>query len=192
MARKASMGRDYFEDLYARSADPWRFVSSRYERLKYRDTLHAAGRGPGEALEIGCSIGVFTRLLAPRWRRLLAVDVSERAVAAARRRCADRSNVTFGVCRIPDQLPRRRFGLIVLSEVGYYWTPRELARFCRWLPGALQPGGRAVVVHWTGRTDYPLSGDEVHARLKRAVRRQLQSRLAQRRPGYRLDVLARR
>src|SRR5579859_5981551 len=77
----------FFEDLYERSEDPWSFATSEYERQKYAHTLSSLGaRRFARALECGCSIGVFTELLASATEELVAIDVSERALARARRR----------------------------------------------------------------------------------------------------------
>jgi predicted TPR repeat methyltransferase len=77
---KERLGREYFEELYAESDDPWNFEASEYERKKYGRTLEVLGERRFErALEAGASIGVFTEMLAGRCDELLAVDVSERA-----------------------------------------------------------------------------------------------------------------
>jgi SAM-dependent methyltransferase len=46
-------------------------------------------------LDLGCGAGRFVAAFAPQAREVIGVDISERMVAAARRRCADLSNVTF-------------------------------------------------------------------------------------------------
>ena len=73
-----SLPPSYFEALYASDPDPWRFASSDYERDKYAATLAALPRQLYRSgLEVGCSIGVLTAMLASRCRRLLAVDVAD-------------------------------------------------------------------------------------------------------------------
>jgi SAM-dependent methyltransferase len=124
-----SIGRDYFEQLYIEKPDPWDFGTSDYERLKYDATLAAIGDGHRTALEIGYSIGVFTRRLAERCQALLAVDIAETALDAARQRCAGIANVTFRRMQLPDELPAGRSDLILLSEVGYCWSLPDLDRF---------------------------------------------------------------
>jgi Nodulation protein S (NodS) len=75
---KGRLGREYFEELYAESNDPWNFETSVYERNKYGRTLQVLGERRFErALEAGASIGVFTEMLAGRCDELLAVDVGE-------------------------------------------------------------------------------------------------------------------
>lgn len=189
--QRERLGRDYFQRLYAADADPWDFATSPYEQRKYEATLAAVGRGHGNALEIGCSIGVFTRRLAVRCRHLLAVDIAETALTAARQRNRWQHNVEFRQMELPDELPPGRFDLIVLSEVGYYWTLPDLDRFLDWLRTGLTPGGRFVLVHWTGRTNYPLTGDQVHDHVVAAAGVHLRPTLGTVDPNYRLDVLAR-
>ncbi len=189
--RLQRLGRDYFQRLYMEDADPWRFATSSYEHRKYAATLAAVGSEVGKVLEIGCSIGVFTQQLALRSRAVLAVDIAETALAAARERCAAQQNIEFRQMELPDELPDGRFDVIVLSEVGYYWTLPDLDRFVDWLRAALAPGGRLVLVHWTGRTDYPLTGDQVHDRVVARSEKFLCVIQRAVETAYRLDVLAR-
>ena len=190
MRRQQTIDRQYFEDLYTETPDPWNFASSDYERRKYQATLDALGDDLGDVLEIGCSIGVFTRRLARRCRRLLAVDISEVALDTARRSCADRPNLEFRHMQLPDEVPGGRFDVILLSEVGYYWTEPDLDRFVAWMVTALTPGGRCALVHWTGPTDYPLTGDQVHERVTATTGTALRPTKSVRDARYRLDILA--
>jgi cyclopropane fatty-acyl-phospholipid synthase-like methyltransferase len=160
-ASEPSWTTETFERLYAADPDPWRFATSPYEREKYAATLASLGdRYFDAAFEVGCSIGVFTRLLAPRCGTLLAVDVAEAALAAARRRCADSSGARIERLRVPDQWPDGKFDLIVLSEVLYFLGSADIARTARRVAAALSPGGLALLVNWTGPTDTPCAGDE--------------------------------
>ncbi|HEX5911292.1 MAG TPA: methyltransferase, partial [Thermoleophilaceae bacterium] len=120
------------------------------------------------ALEVGCSIGVFTQALAGVARELVAVDVSEAAVAAARERTARLDNVSVRQATLPEDMPPGRFDLIVCSEVLYYWDERLLEHGLDTLAGALEPEGVLLAVHWTEPTrDYPLQGHQVHDALAR-------------------------
>jgi predicted TPR repeat methyltransferase len=188
--RTGSVSRDYFETLYTEQADPWGFITSEYEQRKYAATLAAIGTGHRNALEVGCSIGVFTHRLADRCERLLAVDISQKALDEAGRRCADKSNVIFRRMQMPREQPAGQFDLIILSEVGYYWDLADLDRFLGWLRRALAPNGLFVLVHYTGETDYPLTGDAVHDHVLIATRDHLQRRLSAVDGSYRLDLLA--
>jgi SAM-dependent methyltransferase len=156
----------WFEDLYRGRADPWDFETSAYERAKYARTLAALGppdRRFGRALEAGCSIGVFTELLAPRSDELLALDASATAVARAAVRLAPFPHVRVLRRTLPEDLPSGPFDLVVCSEILYYWSEGLLRRFLAAAESALAPGGSLLAVHWRPATrTYPLRGDEVH------------------------------
>lgn len=181
----------YFDDVYAAHADPWQFASSPYEAAKYAATLRALPRARyRSAFEIGCSIGVLTRQLAERCDRLLSVDVAEVALTQARERCRDQPHVRFASLQVPEQLPDGTFDLIVVSEVGYYWSPGHLRRAQDGIASQLEPDGHLLLVHWTPHVpDYPLTGDAVHdSFLARPEFRHLHGERAD---TYRLDVLTR-
>lgn len=189
----ASLPPSYFDDVYAADADPWKFETSPYEAAKYAATLAALPRARyASAFEAGCSIGVLTHALADRCERLLAVDVSEAALDRARTRCADRPHVRFERRVLPADFPAgdAPFDLILVSEVGYYFSAPDLDRFRARCAEALAAGGTLLLVHWTAPVaDYPLSGDAVHdAFLADPAFRHVRGA---REPEYRLDVLER-
>jgi SAM-dependent methyltransferase len=154
----------YFDEVYRANEDPWAFASSPYEREKYADTLAALNQPRYErAFEIGSSIGVLTAQLAQRCGQLLSIDVSEAALAQARQRCASLPQVELRKMQVPSEFPDGQFELILLSEVGYYWSPTDLARAADLMLAALATGGQLLLVHWTPVVpDYPQTGDEVH------------------------------
>ncbi len=161
------LGRDYFDRMYDKSDDPWRFRTRWYEDRKRQVTLAALPHPRyGRALEIGCSIGVLTDLLASRCDSVLAVDISRRAVDRARARVAGRAEV-----RLQDILtdfPEGPFDLIVMSEVGYYWGASRLDAALSSIREHLLPGGVLLACHWRHRVDgYPLTGDDVHTAIAR-------------------------
>jgi SAM-dependent methyltransferase len=182
------LDREYFEDLYEQSPDPWDFETSPYERKKYERTLGVLqGRRYRRALEVGCSIGVFTTMLAPLCDEVRAVDVSEKAVAAARNRLAGFPHARVERRRLPEQTPEGPFDLIVVSEVLYYWPKEVMLAALRRFEEVLAPGGVLLAVHWRKETKtYPLQGDEVHALLLKHTR--LTNTTAIVEPEYRLDL----
>ena len=145
---KGRLGREYFEGLYAESDDPWNFETSEYERIKYGRTLEVLGERRFErALEAGASIGVFTEILAGRCEELLAVDVSERAVAAARKRLSGRKHVVVERRTLPEEMPDGPFDLIVASEILFYYTKEEMLATLRSFERELARGGALLAVH---------------------------------------------
>ena len=184
------LDREYFEELYGQSRDPWGFETSGYEREKYARTLGVlAHRQPryGRALEVGCSIGVFTAMLAPLCEEVLAVDVSEKALAVARERLRDFPHARFEPRRLPEEMTGGPFDLIVASEVLYYWPGDVMLAALRRFEEALAPGGALLAVHWRGETKtYPLQGDEVHELLMKNTRLTNTTTIME--PDYRLDL----
>ena len=161
---KPTLTRDYFDDIYERDADPWNFASKEYEHRKYAVTLDNLPRERYDnALELGCSIGVLTQMLAARTEHLLSVDAALVAVGAARARCAELANVEIERATLPDEFPNGAFDLILMSEVGYYFALPDLERLSERVLAGLKRGGDLVLVHYLPDVpDYPLTGDEVH------------------------------
>ena len=188
-----SLTPEYFAGVYAADPDPWRFETSEYEREKYAVTLAALPRQHYErAFEIGCSIGVLTAQLAPRCDRLLAVDVNEPALERARCRCAAMEQVELARMQVPEETPAGTFDLILVSEVGYYWSRLDLTRAARWMLSALRPAGSLLLVHWTPPVaDYPLTGDDVHEHfLALTAAGEIRHLHGKRYAQYRLDAFA--
>lgn len=183
--------KEYFSRLYEESQDPWDFQSSSYEAAKYEASLRALPREKYEnALEIGCSIGVFTAKLASRCARLLAVDISERAVENARERCRAFSNVHFEVTSLPETYPDDLFDLTVLSEVGYYLTPAALSKLANEISMHAVSRGHLLLVHWLAPVPgFELRGDDVHAHF--LARPEWSPTASSRTDRYRIDVLER-
>lgn len=188
-----SLPPNYFDELYRENPDPWQFETSPYEAAKYAATLAALPRARyAGAFEIGCSIGVLTEQLAGRCDALLAVDVSEVALDRAQERCRCLPQVRFARMRVPAEFPAEGFDLILLSEVGSYWTPEDLVRALDLMVAHLVPGGHLLLVHWTPFTaDLVTPGDEVHDIVLRHAGTRLRHLLGQRASTYRLDLFER-
>ncbi|AXJ09646.1 bifunctional PIG-L family deacetylase/class I SAM-dependent methyltransferase [Arthrobacter sp. PM3] len=167
----ASDAERLFNAVHARDEDPWQYTSSWYEHRKRSLTLAALPRSSyTSGLEIGCSIGTLSAELAPRCGRFLAVDASGTALDRAARRLAGLSGAQTRHLTVPDEWPDGTFDLIVVSEVGYYLSPAELARLLGRIKAALVPGGTLLLCHWRHPVSgWELDGDAVHA----AARQQL-------------------
>lgn len=177
----------YFDELYRANPDPWDFRSSEYEKNKYAATLAALPREHySHALELGCSIGELTCQLSTRADRVTGVDTSTIALDVARATCQHATNVEFVQAHLPGGDWDRPADLVLLSEILYYLDApavRELAQ--RIARGA--PQADMVLVHWTGATNYPLSGDEAaKAFIDELAATNVKTFRA---PQYRLDVI---
>jgi 2-polyprenyl-3-methyl-5-hydroxy-6-metoxy-1,4-benzoquinol methylase len=185
----------FFDVLYANNRDPWGLETSSYEREKYKATLGALPpRRFRSGLEVGCSIGVLTRLLADCCDALLAIDVAETALAEARLRCRNTPQVQFRRASVPTDWPQGRYDLIVLSEVLYFFSGSDIRRTAHRSVSSLADGGVLVLVNFLRPTDTPCDGNVAaetfidtacRVRWSSALRPLLQRET----PQYRLDLL---
>ncbi|HEY0193768.1 MAG TPA: SAM-dependent methyltransferase [Kofleriaceae bacterium] len=157
---------EYFERIYAAGDDPWGFDSRWYEARKYAMTLAALPHQRyARAFEPGCANGAFTTQLATRCEALIASELVPAVAARARARVAELPHVEIRTQAIPEHWPEGSFDLIVLSEVLYFLTAHGLTTVLRRIDDCLAFGGHVISVNWTGSTDAPLSGEEVHRAL---------------------------
>jgi len=163
------VGAAHFEQSYSRRDDPWGVTTRWYERRKRALGLASLpDERYGSAFEIGCSIGVLTEQLAERCDELLAVDLSETAVARAHDRVGANPHVRIEQLDAAAAYPDETFDLVVLSEVGYYLSPDTLETLLDHLEASLEPGGTVLACHWRHDAhDFLQSGDDVHAALDR-------------------------
>ncbi len=189
---KHTLPPDYFAGVYRNNEDPWSFETSPYEKAKYEATITALPKTHyNNALEIGCSIGVLTAMLAPLCSHLLSTDINETPLQKARQRLQDSPWVTFQQAAIPGDYPNGSFDLVMMSEVGYYLSLDDLKKAKEKIINSLEKDGDLMLVHWLPFVpDYPLSGDEVHELfLVPDVRLKLIN--SKREEKYRMDVLRR-
>ena len=182
LLRPPDLNREHFENIYTHSPDPYNYETSSYERSKYERTIEVLTHRPyHRALEAGCSIGVFTAMLAPLCDELIAVDISEKAVVVARERLANFRHVRIERRTLPEETPEGPFDLIVASEILYYLPIDIVAVALQRFERVLAPGGVLLAVHWRGSwrrrivekirplflrhwilKNRPSAGDEVH------------------------------
>jgi predicted TPR repeat methyltransferase len=180
---------DYFDTLYAANPDPWGFATSSYEAEKYAATLAALhGRHFNSALEVGCSIGVFTAMLAPFCGSLLAIDIADAALSQARARCAALPHVHIENRHIPQNWPAQKFDLIVIAEVLYFLSPNDIQQTAAKARNSLKAGGFILLVNYRGPIDEPCSGDEA-ADLFIATFGSNHRRVEARNQNFRIDIL---
>jgi SAM-dependent methyltransferase len=156
----------YFEAMFAGNDDPWSFRSRWYETRKRAITLASLPRARyHRAYEPGCANGELSAELAARCDRLLISDGTPRAVAIARERVSPLPNVEVMAAWVPDDWPRERFDLMVISELGYFLSPAAVDELIVKVRGSLQPGGTVLACHWRRPIEgCLLTGDEVQAR----------------------------
>ena len=158
---------DYFTRMYAENPDPWGFVDRWYEHRKRALTMGILPRNRfHKAFEPGCSIGTLTELLASRCDHLLATDIVDTALDAARERLTGHPGVTFTRWALGDAWPADDFDLIVLSEVCYYIDTAALREVLKDALAHMTPDGVLLAAHWRHPVEgYLMTGDQVHYQL---------------------------
>lgn len=190
---KRSRGPEHFRRLYESSADPWDMAGSRYEAAKYQQTLGMLeGRHFAAGLEVGCSIGVLTSLLAARCETLLAVDIVEAPLRLARVRCADLPQVRFARMQAPQEWPDQVFDLVVLSEILYFLSADDIAYCASRVADGTSPSAIVLLVNWLGQSDDPNTGNEAADQFIGALAGLFRVDRAERSQQYRIDRLIRR
>lgn len=145
---------DGFAAKFAENDDPWSTFTDRDEALKRRAILHAMGSGPwGRVLELAAGNGSNSAAIAPRALRLDATEATPNGVALVARAVAAQSRAQAIELVVPARLPRSRYDIVVVAEVLYYLTARDMAQTARDVAVALRPGGMLVLAHH--RVDYP-------------------------------------
>ena len=86
-------------------------------------------------------MGSFTEVLAPHASDVLALDVSQSAVAQVADRLREHAHVRTAAMAIPAEFPQETFDLVVASDVLYYLSVNELRLCLSKIEAALAPGG---------------------------------------------------
>ena len=178
-----------FEAMLGDGDDPWDSTSW-YERRKHALTVALRTRERyGRAIEIGCSTGALTGLIARHAGHVTAVDGSAAALAVARRRRS--AGVTWRHAEVPSGLtvlPDGYADLVVISEIAYFLTGAEFLALLRQARRLAAVDGEIVLVDWReGAADLPLDGELVHAQAVAAYA-DLTHRLSYRDESVRAEV----
>jgi ubiquinone/menaquinone biosynthesis C-methylase UbiE len=138
MKTTIELRRDF--DRIARASEEARSSLDAYERF----LLQHAPPQMQEALEVGCGTGAFTRALAQRAARVVAIDLSPAMIDLARRRSTDLSNIDYVVADATSMaLPERTFDCVASIATLHHL---ELGAMLARLAAALRPGGMLLVL----------------------------------------------
>ena len=111
-----------------------------------------------DAVDLGCGIGRFLESLAPLCRSLVGLDISERMVAEAGRRCRSLGNISVATTDGHDlaALADGSADFVLAADVFPYLVQaggslpeRHIAEFAR----ILRPGGAALILNYSYRGD---------------------------------------
>ena len=138
-----------FERLYLEHPDPWSYLTSSYERQKYERVLAVALESRARskcALEVGCSIGVFSGMLGGHFEKVTAIDVSKEALAVATRFNQGTRNLHFIHRNLQTLEVDEQYDVIFCAEILYYIREQEVDLVCRQLDRYLSKQGIIVLV----------------------------------------------
>jgi trans-aconitate methyltransferase len=165
---KATVSDEYFIGLYLAKDDPWDLATKWHDQRKYAVTMASLPRPRYRSCyEPGCSIGLLTRMLAPRCDEILAVDSVDTAVHHATEAVRDFPHVRIGQATLPAELPDATYDLIVVGDLLYYLCAEDLDALLDGLVERLEPDGDIVAVHYRDQQhggNY--DGFNVHAALR--------------------------
>ncbi|BAL90981.1 putative methyltransferase [Actinoplanes missouriensis 431] len=151
-APETTVSLDYFTGLYLAKDDPWDVATKWHNQRKYAVTLASLPREHYRSCyEPGASIGLFTRMLAPRCSKILATDSVAEAVQQARENTADLPHVTVEQAMVPADMPDETFDLVVIGDLLYYLSAADLEQFLTAVTDRLEPGGDLVSLHFRDR-----------------------------------------
>jgi ubiquinone/menaquinone biosynthesis C-methylase UbiE len=140
MADSTSVIRAEFDRLAGLSCDERWNQNSHYHNflLKHLPT------GCRHALEIGCGTGAFSRRLAERSERVLAIDLSPEMIRLARERSREFPNIDFHVADVVEQeFPSEEFDAVATIAAMHHLPMKlMLAKMKR----ALKPGGVILIL----------------------------------------------
>ncbi len=146
---KTGNRRAEFEHKYGVHGDYFGYLSRPYETAKYARTLEialAARRARSSALEIGCSVGVFTRMIASEFDEVVAVDIADAALRQARAHVAGLGRVSYHRSDVLALDLGRRFDVVFCAEVLMYVRPERGEDVCAMLARHLVEDGVIIEV----------------------------------------------
>lgn len=138
-----------FADKFANDPDPWRTFVSADERLKRTAILHALPPGKtGRMLELGAGNGSNSAALAARALRLDATEATLEGTYLVHIAISTQSNRARALqLVVPDLPPRTTYDAIVIAELLYYLSVREMNSLALQVAKHLRPGGTLVLAH---------------------------------------------
>ena len=162
-----------FAGKFAGDDDPWGTFSNRDEAVKRGAILHALGTGPiGRVLELASGNGSNSAAIAPRALRLDATEGTAEGTRLTAAAIARYPRAQASALALPAAFPRGVYDAVVVAELLYYLSERDMARVAVDVAAALRGGGRLVLAHHRiDFYDFAQHADGIHARFLRQTGR---------------------
>ena len=148
--------RHEFEHKYAKHGDYFGYQNNPYEITKYERTLELVKqwkRIRGSALEIGCSVGVFTAMISTEFDEVVATDIASEALALAKTQVAGRGRVSYVPSDVVSLNLGKTFDMIFCAEVLMYVREKDSGLACSVLDRHLAENGLIIEVSQQDRED---------------------------------------
>lgn len=172
-----------FEDKFAGDPDPWQTWSGRDEVLKRNAILHGLPSAKtGRMLELGAGNGSNSRALARRSLRLEATDATRegtRLIAETLAPFAPRASAYQLIVPAPPR--SAKYDTIVVAELLYYLSVRDMDLLARQVAAGLGRGGTLVLAHHRiSFYDFVQHAERIHDRFLDATQVAWRSRIVRR------------
>lgn len=130
-------------------ADPWGYESHWYEaRRRQLIAAMLPSQQLGDILELGCSTGLITELLAPRSQHVLALELSYPAVERAQQRLQPFPHVRIQHADVRTDWPAQRFDGFLLCDLGYYLEQPHLEGLAQRIRDSAKAHSFVLAAHW--------------------------------------------
>jgi SAM-dependent methyltransferase len=137
-----------FAGKFASDDDPWSTFSNRDEAVKRRAIVHALGPGPiGRVLELASGNGSNSVAIAPRVLRLDATEGTAEGTRLTAAAIARYPRARASELALPAAFPHGVYDAVVVAELLYYLSERDMARVANDVAAALRRGGRLILAH---------------------------------------------
>jgi len=137
-----------FASKFANDPDPWDTWNGRDEALKRAAILHALPPRPGgRMLELGAGNGSNSVTLSRRTLRLDATEATREGTELVAQALKGRARARALQLVVPDRAPRPAYDAIVIAELLYYLSPRDMRCLARQTAALLRPGGTLILAH---------------------------------------------
>lgn len=179
-----------FGAKFAVEDDPWATFTARDEAVKRAAILHGLGPGPwGRVLELACGNGSNSAAIAPGALRLDATEGTAEGAALTAQAVDRWPRAQATVLVLPGRPPRPTYDAVVVAELLYYLSARDMRRVAHDVAAVLRPGGRLVLAHHrVDFYDFAQHAARIHERFLRATGRRWQVRPVRSTGKWRVSV----